>query len=627
MLGYAHPKHATMRESQITRRHDQDYIINVKQFLSKRYSPWLMVFDNCDDTKVLEDLTNYFPSGNAGHIIVTSRRDEAMTLIRDGIYVRGLEDEEAIDLLLAHAMIKNPDEKERRLALEVVRKLDKLALAVDLAGGYIRQRRRSLGDYLKLYEDKKEEVLEKMFKQQKTGTYPNTVYTAWELSISVMSDAARKLIYLISFLDRTNIRLDLFSRCCATRRRWAPDGTIKMIEPEDAGVPEWLTSKLLSENKNYLYNRRINPMEPKRKFNNFAMGELTNEICSFSFAKMETPLGDPLYEYTDGTVLDASGAESEEYRTVLAIHPLLHEIARLYLDQATQDEFQEYAERILWHSIDDDADTCFRNNLKPKYTPMVTLAGGATTDPVRLALRLDETYRHLNAVIKKGLLEKMTEVPESGSFASLLVVFDLLYLIRTAPNPDDPSKPSRDPFTGEQSCGWDKLNNEIKRARLLVRPNIMHQWMTIAARAPEIWRKEFEKPSPFEQIAKAEKSLYTAFKRKEGNKPKWEGFLDERKLLQGQQRIEELGDYPPMWNNVLTGAKAIGAWDVCRPETKDMASMQNVEWIGNNQKPDPKWFDELDESLWPEEAKALKAKERAEAEAANSRVIEEVFDD
>lgn len=577
MLGLAPPRYSQMRESQLTRRHEQDYIIAVKQWLSKRRSPYLLVFDNCDEKSVLEGLKQYFPN-TGGHILVTSRRDDAINLVAHGVEVKGLEEEEAVDLLLKHARISNPSDEELVHARQIIKKLDGLALAVDLAGGFIRQQRSSLETYVQEYEQRNAAVLEKLFKQQKTGTYPNTVFTAWDLSISKMTEGARQLIYLLSFLDRTNIRLDLFYRCTAVRKRWNEDGTIRCVEPEESGVPDWMTSLLLSPagSSNSRGQFHHNQSGPERSFNLFGLNELISEICSFSFAKVEFPQEEALYEYTDSTIFKTTSTRYHD-RRVLYIHPLLHEIARLYLPEDEQEKHATSAQRILWHSIDDDADECVRDPDNPQYSPMITLAGGATIEPVRLALRLDETYRHLSDYLKKLLQEKMAEVPEVGTFASLLVCFDLLYLVRTA---SDPTKA----FFQDQSCGWDKLNNEIKRARLLTRPNILHQWMTIATRAPEIWRKEFSAPSSYEKIAKAEKKLYEGFKRKKGlvSNRNWSGYVDEKKLLMGQGPIPGSDGllYEPMWNNIVVGVKAVREWDPEAKETEDLVALKDfdTEW-------------------------------------------------
>ncbi|RPA74027.1 hypothetical protein BJ508DRAFT_41320 [Ascobolus immersus RN42] len=584
MLGVASHKTATMRDNAISRRHDQDYIVEVKRWLGHRLGQWLLVFDNCDDVKVLEDLKNYFPQDlSKGHIIVTSRKEDAFHLVADGLQVGGLEPPEAIELLFKHAGVRNPTDKDKVHAEEIVLMLDCLALAVDLAGGFIRKQSSSLMKYVTLYNKNKDAVLKKLLTEGRSGTYPSTVFCAWDLSIKQMKPGARNLIFLIAFLDRTNVRVDLFKRCCQARKRWGSDGLIRIVEPEEAGVPTWLTDIVLEKQRDESkYIDKI--LYPTREVDDFKMAELISEITSFSFAKIEKPKGSALYEYADGSVYEAKVSDSEE---VLAIHPLLHEIARLYLEEPERLEFAGYAQKMLWHSIDDDVDECFRHVAEPIYRPMITLGGGATIDPVRLALRLDETYRHLRHFLKTVLTEKMTEVPEIGSFPSLLVCFDLLYLVRTS---NEKGKASKDPFgLLDQSCGWDKLNNEIKRARLLSRPNILEQWMGLASRAPEIWRKEFEPPSLFERVAKSEAMLYRGYKRKKKNDGKNNGlnFLNDTKLLQGQLPLER-DVYAPIWMNILRGAESVRNWipDYERRVDEQFYKAQTAEWVGEKPKED-----------------------------------------
>ena len=66
--------------------------------------PWLLVIDNADDPNM--EVEKYFPGGERGHILVTTRRSALKHLGNVGKGYRELEkiDEmDARDLLLKHA--------------------------------------------------------------------------------------------------------------------------------------------------------------------------------------------------------------------------------------------------------------------------------------------------------------------------------------------------------------------------------------------------------------------------------------------------------------------------------------------------------------------------------------------
>ena len=111
----------------------------------------------------------------------------------------------------------------------------------------------------------------------------------------------------------------------------------------------------------------------------------------------------------------------------MIIHPLLHEIGRLYLDDKEQNRFSREAERILLHSIDDDAIEPWRK-LSHDYFPVLHLGGGATRDAIRLVCQLDEVFRHLQPSIAK-IFTRFT-VPGISSLESCYFCFAVVHIVR-----------------------------------------------------------------------------------------------------------------------------------------------------------------------------------------------------
>lgn len=159
-----------------------------KKCLTNSAEPWLLILDNADDP--LLDISRFFPVGNRGTIIVTSRNPECRCHATVGSReLRDMESDEAITLLLRCGDLPSEDEDLRRLAQPIAQTLGYLALAVSHAGAFIRQRICSLEDYLDKYTSHRKKLLSRRPVQAGSDYYKYTVYTTWEMSV----DSIKKL--------------------------------------------------------------------------------------------------------------------------------------------------------------------------------------------------------------------------------------------------------------------------------------------------------------------------------------------------------------------------------------------------------------------------------------------------
>ena len=125
-----------------------------KFWLSQCSLPWLLVLDNADDPDM--DVSDYFPAGSIGHILITTRNPSVTVNASAGAFkFSGLEPEEAISLLLKSAYPYNheneSDPQKRSLARSIASTLGYPAIAVDQAGATIRRKICSLEEYLHVY--------------------------------------------------------------------------------------------------------------------------------------------------------------------------------------------------------------------------------------------------------------------------------------------------------------------------------------------------------------------------------------------------------------------------------------------------------------------------------------------
>ena len=190
-----------------------------RRCLANSVEPWLLIFDNADDPSL--DLSHYFPVGNQGTVIVTTRNPECRVHATAGSReLRDMEYNEATTLLLASAGKDFDDEYLRSLAQPIVQVLGCLALALLHAGASIRQGIAPLDEYLELFSCHRRRLLEYR-PTQKGLNYEYTVYTTWRISVesirkhaetSTNSAAADSLdlLQLFGFFHFDDITKDIF---------------------------------------------------------------------------------------------------------------------------------------------------------------------------------------------------------------------------------------------------------------------------------------------------------------------------------------------------------------------------------------------------------------------------------
>jgi hypothetical protein len=116
---------------------------------------WLLIVDNADDPEV--DLKKYFPGGDRGHVLITTRNvayRELGNIGEDGFFTfDSLRHDEAETLLLAAAGQKPPySQRMKEAANKISGALGHLALAITVAAGSIRFGWCTLYDYLDYYK-------------------------------------------------------------------------------------------------------------------------------------------------------------------------------------------------------------------------------------------------------------------------------------------------------------------------------------------------------------------------------------------------------------------------------------------------------------------------------------------
>ena len=149
-----------------------------KYWLSRIRSPWLLFLDNVDNHQI--DLETLLPSGNNGHIVITTRNPNLADHATAGIIrLTQMDPEEAIDLLLNSAYPRDRllRVQGRSTAGQIAEVLGFLAIAVHQAGSTIRRNIYTLDKYLTSYLGHRDRLLP----HTSISLVDTEIVTTWEI--------------------------------------------------------------------------------------------------------------------------------------------------------------------------------------------------------------------------------------------------------------------------------------------------------------------------------------------------------------------------------------------------------------------------------------------------------------
>jgi tetratricopeptide (TPR) repeat protein len=188
---------------------------------------WLMVLDNADDPSWVSSIV---PQGEAGTVIVTSQDAGAARLLGGHVTkvdVDAMEPEEAVCVMSEHfedLVYQDEDDECRELIEEITKLLDRLALALDLAGARIKAHvqpgtnlRAALQQYVSDYRHNQNDLL-RDGEYARAAPYKKTMWTAWETSLASLRKLEQSqpniypihLLRFMTLLDRSNVQDELF---------------------------------------------------------------------------------------------------------------------------------------------------------------------------------------------------------------------------------------------------------------------------------------------------------------------------------------------------------------------------------------------------------------------------------
>ena len=164
---------------------------------------WLLVFDNAREPA---DLLDYLPPGNNGHVIVTSRNRNWAGMAQT-LTVEVMPRDEAVKFLLT----RTGQTDSEAAAAALAKALGDLPLALEQAGAYMEATVKPLDDYLKLFQERGQKLLER---GKPSTKYPATVGTTWDISfqeVQAASPAGADLMNLCAYLAPDDIPLKIIN--------------------------------------------------------------------------------------------------------------------------------------------------------------------------------------------------------------------------------------------------------------------------------------------------------------------------------------------------------------------------------------------------------------------------------
>jgi tetratricopeptide (TPR) repeat protein len=182
---------------------DQKVIIEAVRNCLSQKGNWLLVFDNAEEPA---SVRNYLPQIDSGHVIITSRDSRDWKSTATPLEVTKFDRKtESIKFLL-----ERTGQNDVTAADRLADALGDLPLALEQAGAYIQETGISIPAYLKLFQERHEELL----LRGKPDAYPDTVATTWDLSFQKASEevpTSADLLNLCAFLAPDDIPKSLLA--------------------------------------------------------------------------------------------------------------------------------------------------------------------------------------------------------------------------------------------------------------------------------------------------------------------------------------------------------------------------------------------------------------------------------
>jgi len=295
---------------------------SVLQWISCIQEEWLIVFDNADDPPP-EMVAKFFPPGNRGNILITSRNRSMGRIVsfENSIEINEMEESDAITLLLKSSCLDPLATEHLPVAKEIVAELGYIPLAVNHAGAYIEAGNCGINKYLRQLSLHHQTLMsDATFRG--ASNYDKTVYGTWDLSFKEIekrasgqstignaqaAQAAILILQICAFYHHSNISTDIFQSAAEESRKHVVNQELAKKLPQAMNL---LDHTLLA-------------LDNDGHWDNFISGQGVGVLLSFSLMKR---------------------GQSPE---IFSVHPLVHCWSREKMMTVEQQRMYEMGSIIL----------------------------------------------------------------------------------------------------------------------------------------------------------------------------------------------------------------------------------------------------------------------------------------
>ena len=217
-----------------------DSVESVLQWISRIQEEWLIVFDNADEPPP-EVVAKFFPSGNRGNILITSRNRSMGRVVsfENSIEIHEIEKSDAITLLLKASCL-GAVAGHLQAANDIVNELGCIPLAVNHAGAYIEAGKCGINNYLRQFLLHCQ-VLMSDATFTGASNYDRTVYGTWDLSLKEIkkrangqsssenaqaAQAAILILDICAFFHHSDISKEIFQSAAEESRKQSIDSEL-----------------------------------------------------------------------------------------------------------------------------------------------------------------------------------------------------------------------------------------------------------------------------------------------------------------------------------------------------------------------------------------------------------------
>jgi hypothetical protein len=333
----------------------------VQRWLSNISEPWALILDNADDPRL--DISPYFPVGNRGVVLITTRNPECKVHATVGSYeLDAMATGEAVTLLLKTAGTNDVSNRSMRTAADaVVRILRCLALAITQAGAVIRQGYCKLEEHRALYSRRRTELLsQKAIQGGKDYRY--TVYTTWEVSRHMTEEMSTEigqdalaLLQVFSFLHYEGISEEIFCRAWRSLQNgrqsdWMTSHPLEMllrqsgkewdVYPLRAAVAVLLSFSLIHRDKDNLIS--VHPLTVWRQTTATVALSIswTFETADYRFRQFVVPHVDACLGFRDDEIFSVQNIGED-------CQKMADNFALVYSEVGRQQEALQLAEQVV----------------------------------------------------------------------------------------------------------------------------------------------------------------------------------------------------------------------------------------------------------------------------------------